>query len=72
LPASEIETWFRQASLANFAGELLQVTYAKCFVDRSEAEIDTILQSFRLENCLVHQDLTGIIQNHLTAELAQN
>jgi aryl-phospho-beta-D-glucosidase BglC (GH1 family) len=70
-PTSEIEVWFRQASLSNFAGELLQVAYAKCFVDRSEAEIDRILQSFRLENCLVHQDLTGIIQNHLSVELAR-
>jgi aryl-phospho-beta-D-glucosidase BglC (GH1 family) len=72
LPTAQIETWFRQASLANFAGELLQTTYAKCFVGRSEVEIDRILQSFRLENCCIHQDLTGIIQRHLTAELAQN
>jgi len=67
----EVEIYFRQAGLANFVGELLQPAYARCFLDRSEAEIDRILQSFRLENCQVHHDLIDIIQNHLTSAVAQ-
>jgi aryl-phospho-beta-D-glucosidase BglC (GH1 family) len=67
LPYAEVETWFRQASLANFAGELLQPAYAKCFAGRSEEEIDRILQSFRLENCRIQHDLTGVIHRHLTS-----
>ncbi len=63
----EVEIYFRQASLANFVGELLQPAFAKCFLDRSEAEIDRILQSFRLENCQIHHDLVGVIQSHLTS-----
>jgi hypothetical protein len=55
----EVQLYFRQSSLANFVGELLQPAYAKRFLDRSEAEIDRILQSFRLENCQVHHDLPG-------------
>jgi aryl-phospho-beta-D-glucosidase BglC (GH1 family) len=67
----EIETYFRQSSLANFVGELLQPAYAKSFLGRSEAEIDRILQSFRLENCCIHQDLIGIIHHHLTSPVAR-
>jgi aryl-phospho-beta-D-glucosidase BglC (GH1 family) len=63
----EIETYFRQASLANFAGGLLQPAYARCFLDSSEAEIDRILQSFRLENCCIQKNLTGIIHHHLSS-----
>jgi endoglucanase len=66
----EIEIYFRQASLANFVGELLQPAFAKCFLGRSEAEIDRILQSFRLENCRIHPDLTGVIQRHLTSAVS--
>ncbi len=67
----EVETYFRQASLANFAGELLQPAYAKCFLGRSEAEIDRILQSFRLENCPIQQDLIDIAHRHLISTVAQ-
>jgi hypothetical protein len=70
LQLPELELYFRQASLANFVGELLQPAYAKRFLDRSEAEIDRILQSFRLENCQVHHDLLGVIQTHLTQPVA--
>jgi aryl-phospho-beta-D-glucosidase BglC (GH1 family) len=66
----EVELYFRQASLANFVGELLQPAFAKCFLNRSEAEIDRILQSFRLENCQVHHNLVGVIQNHLSSTVA--
>jgi hypothetical protein len=65
LHLAEVETYFRQASLANFVGELLQPAYAKCFLGLSEAEIDRILQSFRLENCRIRQDLLDTIQPHL-------
>lgn len=64
---SEIETYFRQSSLANFTGELLQVNYAKCFLGLSEVEIDRVLQSFKLENCSIHQDLIGVIRKNLPA-----
>ncbi len=67
LASADVETYFRQASLSNFAGELLQFNYAKCFIDLSELEIDRILQSFRLENCCVQQSLIGVVQSHLTS-----
>ena len=67
----EIETYFRQASLANFAGELLQPAYAKCFLGRSEAEIDRILESFRLENCRIQHDLIDVAHRHLTSAVAE-
>jgi len=65
LKLGEVETYFRQASLANFTGELLQVSYARCFRDLSEVEIDRVLQSFRLENCCIHQDMLAVVRNHL-------
>jgi endoglucanase len=65
LHLSEVETYFRQASLSNFVGELLQPAYAKCFHDLSEKEIDQTLQSFRLENCKIHDDLISTIRRHL-------
>jgi endoglucanase len=65
LHVSEVEIYFRQASLSNFVGELLQPAYAKCFRDLSENEIDQTLQSFRLENCNIHYDLISTIQRHM-------
>ena len=70
LRLAEVETYFRQASLSNFVGELLQPTYAKCFLDLSEVEIDRILQSFRLENCAIHQDLISVTNRHLPSTVA--
>jgi endoglucanase len=65
LHLSEVETYFRQASLSNFVGELLQPAFAKCFRDLSEKEIDQTLQSFRLENCKIHDDLISTIRRHM-------
>jgi endoglucanase len=59
------QTYLRQASLANYVGELMQPAYAKCFRGLSESRLDEILQSFRLENCLVRQDLTAVVRRHL-------
>jgi aryl-phospho-beta-D-glucosidase BglC (GH1 family) len=61
------ETYLRQASLANYVGELLQPYYARCFTGLSEAEIDRVLQSFRLENCRVRHDLVEVVRRHLAA-----
>ena len=61
----DTETYFRQASLSNFAGELLQPSYARCFRDLPEEKIDAILQSFRFENCCAHAGLVETVQKHL-------
>jgi hypothetical protein len=72
LSLPEVETYFRQASLANFAGELLQFPYAKCFRNRTETEIDRILASFRLENCLIRGDMLEVIRCHLPGSAGAN
>jgi endoglucanase len=58
-------TYLRQASLANYVGELMQPAYAQTFVGLSEVEIDRVLQSFRVENCLVREDLLAVVGRHL-------
>jgi aryl-phospho-beta-D-glucosidase BglC (GH1 family) len=67
------QTYLRQASLANYVGELMQPAYAKCFRGLSESRLDEILQSFRLENCVVRHDLAAILRRRLPLDpLAQS
>ena len=66
LDAEDNETYLRQASLANYVGELMQPAYAKCFRGLSESALDEVLQSFRFENCVQRRDLLAVVQRRLT------
>jgi endoglucanase len=67
LSAEDNDLYLRQASLANYVGELMQPAYAKVFKGLSDNEIDETLQSFRLENCVPRQGLLSVLTRHLRA-----
>ena len=68
IDAAVAEGYLRQSSLANFVGELMQPAYARCFRGLSETELDRVLQSFRLENCALREDLLDVVKRRLARD----
>lgn len=60
-----IRRYFAQAAMSTFSADALQFTYARSFTKMSEREIDTVLQSFRLENCVLRRELCAAIEARL-------
>lgn len=57
-----------QAVLSGYVASLMQPRYASRFAGKSAHEIDTIMQSFALQNCRPHQALINILRKHLHGE----
>ena len=57
-----------QYALEEYRAGLLQTPFARRFKDMSDAEIDETLRSFRLENCVVNQDLIDEFRQYMLAE----
>jgi len=54
--------------LALYAAGLLQTPFARRFKDLSEAQIDEVMQSFRLENCLRRRDFIGALKRSMMGQ----
>ena len=49
--------------------EAMQADFAECFRDMTEDEIDEMMRSFRLENCVIRQPLAGLLRSACAQEL---
>jgi Endoglucanase len=57
----------KQAALCDYAGGLLQRSYAKLFKGLSEDRLEEIASSFSLENCVVNEGLVEIVKKRTGA-----
>jgi aryl-phospho-beta-D-glucosidase BglC (GH1 family) len=57
--------WFAQYALFGYLAQFLQVPYANLFKDRSETELDRLLQAFQLKNCVANQPVLETISKYL-------
>ncbi len=57
--------WFGQFALFGYLAQFLQVPYARLFTDKSEKELDRLLQAFQLQNCVPNQPLLEVLKKHL-------
>lgn len=57
--------YLAQAALACYGSSLAQPTYARCFAGLSEAELDGVLQSFALQNCVPDQPLLDVMARYM-------
>jgi aryl-phospho-beta-D-glucosidase BglC (GH1 family) len=55
---------FAQFSLFGYLAHFLQVPYAKLFQGKSEEELDTLLQVFKLGNCVPNQPVIDTLRNY--------
>lgn len=55
-------TYLAQSTLSCYAATLLQPAYVACFKNASENELDRILQSFALSNCVRNEALIEVIK----------
>jgi len=60
--------YFIQAAMCIYAAGQLQSLYASQFVDKTEKEIDEILSSLRIENCIQSDELNKSIETYLKGE----
>jgi len=59
------QRYFAQAAMSTYTADQLQLLYARQFVDKSEKEIDEILSSFRIKNCVQNDELNKLIEAFL-------
>ena len=59
------DRYLAQAALDNYLGLLLQPVYAKVFKDMTDTEIDRVLQSFTLRNCIKNEGLIAVLKAHM-------
>ena len=56
--------YLSQATLSGYTASLMQPYYAQLFKGKTNAEIDSILESFVLKNCKPHQGMMeALIKN---------
>ncbi len=55
--------YFSQAAMSTYTADQLQNVYVQQFVDKSEAEIDDILSSFELCNCIERDEMSDAIRS---------
>jgi len=58
---------FAQYTLFSYLAQFLQVPYAQRFLDKSETEIDRLLQCFAFKNCIPNPGLVEVLRKHFTA-----
>jgi endoglucanase len=61
-------THLAQAALGVYAARLLQPVFVRLFKGKSEVQIDRILESFALKNCLPREDLIEVLGKYWRAE----
>jgi hypothetical protein len=54
--------YLEQQMLSGYVSQLLQRKFAKGFAGKTEEEIDAILQSHRLSNCVTREPLLGYLK----------
>lgn len=69
LDSSTNQRYFIQAAMSTYTADQLQLLYASQFVDKSEKEIDEILSSLRLENCIQNNELNASIETFLREKI---
>lgn len=57
--------YLSQASLSCFIGNFLQPYYARCFEGMSETDIDRVLSSFKLSQCVKNEGLVSMLKKHM-------
>ena len=57
--------YLMQHTLSGYAGNLLQPYFTKCFQSMTENDIDRVLQSFELKNCMPNKELISVLKKHL-------
>jgi endoglucanase len=57
--------FFRQAATATYTADLMQPLFANQFKCKTETEIDNILSSFAIENCIQREEMIAVYQKHL-------
>lgn len=57
--------WFAQYTLFGYLAQFLQVPFASSLQNKSETEIDRILQAFQLKNCVKNTALFDTVKKHL-------
>jgi hypothetical protein len=58
-------TYLMQQTLSGYVGNLLQPYFANCFQGMTENDIDQVLQSFELKNCIPNNELVSVLKKHL-------
>jgi aryl-phospho-beta-D-glucosidase BglC (GH1 family) len=61
--------WFAQYTLFGYMAQFLQVPYANLFKERSETEIDRLLQAFKLESCVANQAVLETVSKHINGSV---
>ncbi|MDP6380095.1 MAG: cellulase family glycosylhydrolase, partial [Phycisphaerae bacterium] len=65
LDAGANEAALRRYALVGYAAGLLQTPFARCFKDMSEGEMDSVLGSFRIENCVINRDFVDVLKKSM-------
>lgn len=60
------------AAMSSYASDLLQYTFARQFKGMSEAGLDRILQSWKLDHCQPREGYITLMKRHLAAPERQN
>lgn len=65
---SHVRHHLARAAMTRFAATLLQPAFAGLFKDMSEADIDRVMQSFALRNCVANEAYVGVLRRSLTGD----
>ncbi len=55
--------YFAQAAMSTYTADQLQWQFVNAFTNTTETQIDKILQSFQLKNCIQSQEFNHILEN---------
>ena len=61
----QTECIYSRLPLLCIFGGHFQPQYAKVFKDMSENDLDRIMQSFALKNCIQHQGVIEVVKKHM-------
>jgi endoglucanase len=59
------QMYLQQAASSVYISQMMQPLYAKIFKNMSESELDRILQSFAIKNCISHQGVIDVVKKHM-------
>ncbi len=59
------QLFLQQAVSSIYIGQLMQPEYARVFKDMSETDLDRVLQSFALKNCLKQDEVVNVVRKHM-------
>jgi len=61
--SSANKRYFAQAAMSTYTADQLQWRFVKQFTGKTETQMDEILQSFRIENCIQNHELNHILES---------